>query len=282
MSLYQTQLHEQKPLTTGQITTLQIPTGQKIQSCTLYFTTAAGAAAAEADIRSELGNVRLTINGKDIVNATTIRILDMQEALGTRVGTAAGIAGAVELNLGRLLFVDPVARDFVGWGTADVSSIQVQITAGTLVNVANVQAITQRSPVSEVFQNYCKFISYPQSFNSTGDHTVDTLPRDLDSSYLAVQIDDGASGTITNGEVRVNGVTITEKLPANANAQFNSNKGYQAVSGYYNHFFTDGTISARLPMPGVTDLRFIQTFSVAPGAASYTVTPLTLITPYKA
>lgn len=279
MSLYQSQNHEQKSMTSTHTATLQIPTGGKIQSLALLFTTAAGAPVTEAQLRAEVGNIRLTINGKDVINCSAIQLLDLYEALGPHVGVPAAVAGVLELNVGRLLFTDPLLRDLVGYGTADVSNIQVQVTALTLTNVAAVQAISQRSAVSENLGMYAKYINYVQSFNSTGDHTVDTLPRDMDSNYVAVMIDDGASGIITFSECRVNANTITEKQQANVSALFASNKGYVQPTGYFLHAFADGSLGGRLPMRGVTDLRFINTFSAAPGAAGYNITPLTLIIP---
>lgn len=282
MGLYQSQVHEQKSLASSQVVTLQVPTGGKIQSLGLIFYTSGGAPVTEAQIRSEISLIRLTLNGKDVVNAPPVQILDLYEALGpSRVGVNTAVAGVMELNVGRLIFVDPAVRDLVGFGTADVSSIQIQITAGTLSAIASVKSISQRSPVPENLGTYCKFVNYPQSFNSTGDNTVDTLPKDSNSAYLGVLIDDGASGTITFGECRMNGVTITEKQDTNISALFASNKGFTQPSGYFMHWFNDGSLAGQLPMKGTTDLRFITTFSVAPGAGGYNVTPLTLVFPQQ-
>lgn len=277
MALYTTSVHEQRPLATGQQATIQVPAYGKIASLALIFTTGAGAPVTEAQLRAEVGNIRLTINGRDVVNASATQLLDLYEAMGTRVSTAAGINGVLELNLGRLLYVDPVLRDLVAFGCADVSTIQIQVTAGTLVNVASVQAVSERINENAPLGTYASFINYVQNFNATGDHTVDTLPRDANSGYLAAMIDDGASGTITFSEVRVNSVTIRERLQSNINALFTSNKGYAQPAGYYTHFFADGALMGVLPMVGVTDLRFINTFSVAPGAGGYNITLLRLV-----
>lgn len=274
-----TQIHEQKALTSSQTATLQVARGGKIQSLGLLFLTGAGAPVTEAQIRAEIGNIRLTLNGRDVVNASAVQLLDLYEALGNKVGTPAGVAGTLELNVGRLVYDSPDARDLFGFGTNDISTIQVQVTAGTLSAIASVVAISARTPEVENLGAHCEFISYPQSFNSTGDHTVDTLPRNMDSSYLAVMIDDGASGTITFGECRVNNQTIRERLSSAMNNQFCSNAGYVQPSGYFSHFFADGSVAGRLPMPGVVDLRFITTFSVAPGAAGYNIGALTMVTP---
>lgn len=277
MALYTTSVHEQRAMTSNQQATLQIPAYGKIASLALLFTTGAGAPVTEAQIRAEIGNIRLTINGRDVVNASAVQLLDLYESLGSKAGAPAGINGVVELNIGRLLYVDPVARDLFAFGTMDVSTIQVQVTAGTLVNVAAVQAISERINVNAPLGTYASFINYTQSFNSTGDHTVDTMPRDANSGYIAAVIDDGASGTITFGEVRLNSATIRERLQSNVNALFTSNKGYVQPAGYYTHFFADGALGGVLPMTGVTDLRFITTFSVAPGAGGYNIAILKLV-----
>lgn len=277
MGMFNSQNHEQKTLSTGAIATLSIPAGGKITSLALAFFTGAGAIVTEAQVRAEISTIRLTLNGQDVVNASPAQIYDLYEALGVRVESPAGLAGVVELNIGRLIFVDPILRDVFGYGTADVSSIQVAVTAGTLSAIATVQAVTERLPVNEKLGTYCKYINYAVSFNSTGDNTVDTLPRDLNSAYIALLIDSGASGVMTHSEVRVNSQTIREKLNIGVNDLFNSNKGFAQPSGYFAHMFADGTLAGQLPMRGVTDLRFVQTFTTAPGAGGYKIGALTAI-----
>lgn len=277
MSLKTQQVHESKPLTTATSSTIQIPAGGKIHNLVLRFSTSADADVTEAAIRAEIGNIRLTINGKDIINATATKLLDLYEALGVNVTDPAAVASVLELNVGRLLYTDPDARDIFGLGTADVQSIQVSVTAGTLSTIANVQGFTAREAKSENLGIYAKFINYAVSFNAASDHTMDTLPRDPDSSYLLVMADAGASGTMTHGEVRVNNITLKEKCRSSVNKLLNSSNRIATPSGYFVYAFADGSIKTRLPMVDVRDLRFIGTFSVAPGAGGYNLTALTLV-----
>ena len=282
MALTNTQNHETKAMTTGQQATLQVPTGGKIQSLFLLFETSAGVPVTEAQIRAEIGNIRVTFNGKDVINASANELLDLFETLGVNVFGAPTIpAGAMELNIGRLVFVSPEIRDLMGFGTADIANIQVQVTAGTLSDIASVQAVSSRTPVNENFGVHCEYISYPQSFNGTGDHTVDTLPRNTDSAYLALMINDGASGVVSHSEVRVNNYTIRERLSIAVNAVLLAESKYAQPAGHYVHGFFDGSLNGRLPMVGVTDLRCITTFTTAAGAGGYTIGALTLVTPAK-
>jgi len=271
------QVHATEPLTSNQNATIQIPSGGKINSLFLYFRDSSGDSVTEAQIRAEMSTVRLSLGGRDIINAPLFKLLDLYEFFGVKVAANTGIAGVVELNIGKLIYLDPIMRDACGFGTADIVSIQVSVTAGTLSNIASVQAFTRRQAVEENLSTHCRFVQYPQTFNSTGDHTVDTLPRDRNSAYLAVMVDDGASGAITNGEARVNSNTIIERCPINVNAAALSNDGYVQPAGYFVYPFTDGTVGANLPMTGVTDFRLINTFGTAPGTGGYTICPLTVV-----
>lgn len=268
-------VHESKPLTSNQVSTLQIPVYGKIQGLMLLFTGNAGALSTVAQLSAQIGQIRLSINGRDIVNATAAQILQGYTALGDNVTVSAGVDGAIELNFGRLLFTDPKVRDLFGFGGRDVSSIQVQVSALTLTaaQVANVQGFTAREAVAENFGSYISFIQYPQTYNAIGEHTVDTLPRDTDTAYLACMVTPGA-GVIANSEVRINSAIARERVPAAVNALFNSSNRYSQATGFFNHMFTDGALDAVIPMRGVTDFRIITGFSTAPGGNGYVILPL--------
>lgn len=270
------QTHDTKPLVTNQQTTIQVPVYGTIQSLVLRFTESSGAPAAVADIRSEITNIRLTFNGREVVNVTPARLFDFYAHLANHVAVPAGNVGNLELCIGRLLYDTPEVRDAFGWGTENIQTIQVQITSGTLVNVANAQVISARTAEQRVLGSHFRFIDFPQSFNATGDHTVDTLPRDPDSAYALVMTDDGTAGTITFGECKVNNNTVFDRIPRDTITQFLSNNRYAHTAGYYIYSFSDGAGGTLLPMSGVTDLRFKTTFSVAPGAGGYTMAALTL------
>ncbi len=268
--------HENRPLTSSANQTLQIPAGGKIHSIMLSFLTSAGAAVTEAQIRAEIANIRLTAGGKDIINCPAVQLLDAYEFLGTEVQENGSVAGAIELNIGRLLFTDPAVRDLFGLGTADVASIQIQVQAGTLSAIASVEAYTEREPVNEVLGTYARLINYPMSFNSTGQHTYDALPREEATAYAALMIDDGASGTIADSEIRLGQTSIRERVPLHVNKQLLSNNRLAQPAGYFVHGLNDGSLAALLSMKNVKDFRVVTNFAVAPGAGGYNITALTI------
>lgn len=269
--------HEAKPLASNTETTIQIPAYGKIFGLALNFTTSAGAAVTEAAIRSEIANLRLTINGVDHVNCTPAQLLDLYEHLSVNVASPAAIAGAVELNVGRLVYTDPATREIFGFGTANVESIQVAVRAGTLSTIANVQAFSERTQAKENLGMRMRYLSYARGFNATGDDTFDTLPRDPESSYLCLMVSQGASGAISQGQVKVDNLNIKDPAPAPINSLFSSNNRYAPVTGYYIHDFIDGSINSRLPMLGVNDFRLTHTFTTAAGAGGYSIAALTVV-----
>lgn len=277
MPLFTTQVHEQKTLATGNVATIQVPPNMlDIQSCALIFYTAAGAPAAEADIRGEISNIRVAVNGIDVVNAPPAALLNAYETLSTRVGVPASggsVDGTIELNVGRLLFVDPDARSFCKWGMLGVNSVQITVQAGTLLNIASVKCVTQRSGTATPLDNYVEFLTQNVSFNSTGDNVLDTLPRNLDAAALLINVNPGASGVIARSGIVLNGtVTITDQLTdTRINGLFCSNKGFAQPSGYFSHILTDGTVGSNLPFRGISDYRLVTNFSTAPGAGGYRI-----------
>lgn len=271
--------HSTRPLTSGATETLQIPVYSRIQDVILRFD------GNEAQIRAEVGLIRLSINGTDIISLTAAELYDLYEMLGVKVFDATGIAGAVSLNLAPLVYDNPTIRDQFGWGEVGVTNIQVSVTALTLANVSEVQAFSIRdtardangNPVKQPLGAHVRAIRYVQNFNAIAEHTVDTLPRDLNTAYLAVAVNDGASGVIADGRVSVNSVNVYERTPSNIARLAASRVGLAQIAGYFLYNFTDGGLNARLPMKGVTDLRFVTNFTTAPGAAGYTMLALTAV-----
>jgi hypothetical protein len=275
------QKHETKALTSSQQATAQIPAGGKILSLIAHFMTSAGASVTEAQIRSEIANIRLAIGGKDIVNTTPTIILDTYEMLQNRVGVPAAVAGTVELNLARLAFLDPAVRDGLGFGTFDQNSIQLQVTAGTLSAIASFEVHTTRIPSTENLGAYGTLLNFPRSFNSTGQDSMDTIPKNQSTTVVAFLVQTGASGVIVDSEVRISNAqfgtqTLRERVPLNVNKQELSNDGYAQPSGYFIHMMTDSNLAKRLPLAGATDLRVTTNFSTAPGAGGYGVAVLAI------
>lgn len=279
------QVHQQQTMVSNQTTTLQIPTGGKIHDIIIRFNDVNNVTTTIAEIRTEVtGNIRLSFGGKDLLNVPLARLLDIIAMGGSRTGVGGTLVpGGIQLNVSKLFYDDPKAAELFGLGTADVTNIQLQIGAGTIDDAGTVQVFTTRTAENQPLGTYWKLIDYPRNYNTAAQDTVDTLPRNLNSCYLAIFTNAGASGVISYSEVRVNGAIVREAVPFHANRIMNSSHGWNDAAGdslgegvYCNVIFADGALDSYLPMKNVTDLRILTTFTTAPGSGGYYNTALTL------
>lgn len=269
--------HETKEVVASATSSLRVPAFGKIHNIYLHFLNGA-ANATKSAIEAAVDRVRLSIDGKDIVNCTAAQLFAVYERLGTKLGNSSLDNGVMELNLGRLIFDMGQSKDVFGFGTFNVATIQVQITyKATTTGVTSCQLYTSREAVQNAaLGTYPKLYEYPQTYGSTGEHTVDTLPRDINTDYLAIFCDQGASGTgvVSFGELSVNSQNVFDRTPTSVMGTFNNERKMVQPTGLFDYMLTNGTTNDRLPMNGVKDLRLKTTFSTTPD--NYSLLALTL------
>lgn len=258
--------HDTKPVSDGAVLTFNIPSFDTIDDIVLEFRNA-GAAASKANILTSIGKVALAINGEQVVNCPISLLYKVYESLGVEVSQS--IDNVIGLNIGRYLFKSPNNEDYFAFGCANVQTIQLQVyCAASVTDITDLSISTVRRPVSTVLGSYIKVINYPQSMNTTGTSSVDTLPRDNNEAYLSI-LADAAGGTISTGECVVNGNSVFDPMTQAENDYIVSARGLGKVSGVFNYSFSDGSIKGILPMAGVTELRLKTTFSAKPTNGVY-------------
>ncbi len=179
------------------------------------------------------------------------------------------ISNSIGLNIGRYLFKDANNEDYFAYGCADIQTIQVQVYLNAAVTgLTDCQVSTIRRATNSALGSYIKVINYPQTMNSVGISTVDTLPRDSNEAYLSIMAHNGG-GTITGGECVVNGNSVIDPVSQKLNDYIVNARGLAAVAGIFNYSFSDGSIKGILPMQGVTELRLKTTFGTAPENGNY-------------
>ncbi len=258
--------HDTKPVSNGAVLTFNIPSFDTIDDIIMEFRNN-GAAATQANILTSIGKVALAINGEQVVNCPISLLYKVYESLGVEVSQS--IDNVIGLNIGRYLFKSPNNEDYFAFGCANVQTIQLQVyCAASVTNITDLSISTVRRPTSTVLGSYIKVINYPQSMNTTGTSSVDTLPRDNNEAYLSI-LADAAGGTILTGECVVNGNSVFDPMTQAENDYIVSARGLGKVSGVFNYSFSDGSIKGILPMAGVTELRLKTTFSAKPTNGVY-------------
>ncbi len=268
-------VHESKPVAAGNVITFNIPSYQTIDDIQLRFTNS-GAAATAANVKSSIGKVALNINGEQIINTPITRLYDIYAFLGQEVSQVGNPSNVISLNIAKALFKNPQYEKLFAIGCNNVQTIQLQVYVNSTVTaVTDVEVSTERRNFLSSSSSLIKVISYPQTMNSTGISTVDTLPRDNNDGYLFVLANNGA-GVIASGECILNGNSVIDPISQNVADYVASARGFAAVSGYFPYLFADGTISGVIPMQGVTELRFKSEFTTAPAAGTYDLCAVTV------
>ena len=144
-------LEESKPITAGAVTTFNVNAFNVIKDLYLEFTNS-GAAATLADCKAGISNIKVLLNGINILDVSVSQIADLFTFLGTRVQQTA-LTNVFSLNLGRMLYRFGLARDEFAWRcgrqgetnpSKKISSLIVQVSAA-----AGVTGITDVSLYSE-------------------------------------------------------------------------------------------------------------------------------------
>ncbi|MBP3687007.1 MAG: hypothetical protein J6J35_01430 [Alphaproteobacteria bacterium] len=259
-------IHESKAISAGTILTYNVPSFDTIDDIVLEFLNS-GAAATKANVLAGVGKIALNINGEQVVNLPIARLYDIYAALGTEV--TQNLTNCIGLNIGRYLFKDSNNEDYFAYGCADIQTIQVQVYLNsTVTGLTDCQVSTIRRATNQSLGSYIKAINYPQTMNTTGISTVDTLPRDSNEAYLSIMAHNGG-GAISGGECVVNGNSVFDPISQSLDDYIVNARGLAAVSGVFNYSFSDGAVKGILPMQGVTELRLKTTFTTAPTNGNY-------------
>ena len=264
---------ESKPVTAGAMTPFNVNCYGVIRDLMLEFTNS-GAAATLANCKSSIERIVVLLNGMNILDVSLSQIVDLFTFLGTRVQQTT-LTNVFSLNMGRLLYKAGITRDEFAWrcgklGNADptkkISSLVVQVYAGaTVTDITDVQLYSSRIDVEADFNDsYVQFNNNVQSFSSTGQSQVNTLPKNANDLFLLAIAYNGG-GTITQGETLVNNTNVTRAISQSVMDAINNLNGFGKIDGAYVHNFCDGSTNSGLFVNDVTsELSVRTTFSKAP------------------
>lgn len=266
-------LEESKPITAGAVTTFNVNCFSVIKDLYLEFTNS-GAAATLANVKSSIPNVKVLLNGINILDVSIAQINDLFTFMGTRVQQTA-LSNVFSLNMGRLLYRFGLARDEFAWRcgkqgeinpTKKISSLIVQVTAGTTVTgITDVALYSERLNVeAEWNDSYIQFNNNFQTFTGTGQSQVNTLPKNAEDLFLLAIAYNGG-GAISQGETLINNQNISRSISLAVNNTINNLEGYGVISGAYVHNYVTGSISSGLFVSDITsELSVRTTFTTAP------------------
>jgi hypothetical protein len=279
-----------KNVSANSVGVAEIPTGDTYYSLIFFCKDGSSVATSIANIKTSITNIVLKLDGEEHYNISPTDLYALQGYYGDNIA-AGGIAGILEFDLAEIRqqreakYVEQMA-----YGTANVQSMTVDFTFGTLTSLASIEVYAVRARTRKPLGAHKKVLTYSRSFASTGDQEIDTLPRTPNRLYRALHVDDGA-GAINSIAVALNGDKVHDAIP-NAVAQLVQERcGRNPQTGYYSlDFNLYGEIFGGLPMivsaqqgnqmvnVPVSDFRTTINWGTSPGG-TYRIIAETMETP---
>lgn len=248
---------------TNSIATAQIPATGTHFGIFLNFLAAAGTAISVADMKSEISNIIVRINGEQFIEGTPTFLLDLQKYYGDAIG-AGNVAGILPIYWAMPHLPTDRERNVFALGMEDVDQYVVEIHCGTLVNVSSVRIFTETAPLKRRMGQHRRIVKFPQSFATTGEQELTDLPLyGPDAAYLALHIEDNA-GTFQDVTVKIGNNAVYDHVITALESVLAERDFRTVQTGYYHvDFARSRDLAGMLPMSAVKDFRQLITWITA-------------------
>ena len=238
-----------------------------------------GAAVSLANMKSDISNVKLTVDGSVLYEADADFILDLYEhKYALRGGVAQ--AGVLPVILAPDHWSLNRESSAIGWGMKEAKSFQVEFTLGASVGTAGhidqIQCFVERIPENRPLGEHYRLLKYIRNFASSGVQEVTEIPteggRRVATTGWHIQ-HDGSAAVINNIEALVNNQSVFNIPPLVAKHRNEKAGRKWMVSAAAKDVFSlpfdlSNDANGYLPHAGLNDLRFRLNWSAAPGTYS--------------
>ena len=238
-----------------------------------------GAAVSVANIKSDITNVKLTVDGAVLYEADADMIFDLYEhKYALRGGVAQ--AGILPIILAPDHWTLNRESSALGWGMREAKSFQVELTFGASVGTAShidqIRTFVERIPENRPLGEHYRLLKYTRNFPSSGVQEITEIPteggRQVSTTAWHFQ-HDGSAGVINNIETLVNNQSVFNIPPLLAKHR-NEKAGRKwmadtnAKSLFSLPFDLSNDPGGYLTHDQLNDLRFRLDWSAAPGTFS--------------
>jgi hypothetical protein len=255
----------------GAVATGQIPTSGTHYATYLRCLSAAGVALTRAQLITDIGDIRVRINGELLIEATVTFLLDLQLYYGTP-HAATFPAGTIVIPWTRPFFATDAERSVFALGMADVSSFQIDVQVLGVAVLATIEVYSLVTPESRKLGQHIRINRFPQAFAAFGAaHEVVTLPKEGDTvGYHAIHIGPGTGvgSLVSLVTCKIGGNNIFENVSVATNQAVLEVNDRTPQAGYFHVDFlaTSNDMLGYIPMAGVKDWRQqITWITAAPG-----------------
>lgn len=252
--------------------TVRIPTGGTHYAILLNFLGSAGGASSIANIKTSVTNFILRHNGEQVMEGSSTFFLDLQKYyFDAYTAGAANVAGVVPIVFAPYHFNNFSERQVFAVGTKDIQTMTLDIVCGTLAagatGVTSIEVFSEVDPTVQNRNQYMKIKKFPQSYATTGEQEISTLPLEGASvAYKAFHIELGTNpGVASYTTLKVGNYAIHDQVKTAVNT-VRCNFGRRTPQAAYTHLDLgcNNDILAFLPMAGVQDLRLLINWTTTP------------------
>lgn len=190
---------------------INVDTAKNVHGVYLYLT-ASGTAATEAEMKSDIGQIVVTVGGSEILNLTATEVLDLYGFFNDRNG-AYTFTGQLPLiftpamlplteqtaryALGMLNDQDPTKRN-----TFSIRVTMLSPGGGLTVDNCEVHLVTDDFAPSTIGY-HTRWITHTRTFGSAAKETVDNLPKERNNMAALGYHIHHTSGTLTRVNLKV-------------------------------------------------------------------------------
>ena len=242
-----------------------------------------GAAVSVANIKDNITNVKLSLDGVNVLEADAHFLYDLADQQYSHNNVFTPQAGILPIFLTPDHLTNRVQGSALGWGMQGINSFQAELTfsanVGAVGHTDQVKVFVERSPITRPLGEYRRITKLARSFASTGQQEITDLPREGGSRVATtawhVQFDGSGGATLDNFEVLLNSQSVIANLPAAVHQHRAAKAGRKwlvsaAAKDLFSVPFDDSNdLNGYMSHGDVDDLRFRLTWgTAAPGAYS--------------
>jgi hypothetical protein len=236
-----------------------------------------GAAVSLANIKADILNVKLTLNGTTFLEASSTALYAIYEEQYAEQG-AVPRAGMLPITLAPDHLERTLDSDQLALGMGGITALQLELTLGaataTAGHVDQIAVYVERLPTTRPVGTHRKLLKFARSFASAGVQEITDLPFEAGSDAATAAyhlLYNGAAAVITDLEFIVNNQTIRKYAPLAAQSQNEKAGRKWMVAGAAGDLFSipfdlSGDLTGYLGHEDVYDLRMRTTWSAAPNA----------------
>lgn len=242
-----------------------------------FFLTAAGTGATRAEVGTDVGNIIIRYQGKQIFEATATQVLDLFKHKHDSKG-ALTTAGVVTIRFSRkdLPLAGQNGNYALGMidmrnGVAEAAVLTYEINwlspVALTIDAGQVFTEFDELPQREIGA-HVRVMTYTRSFSSTGNQDITDLPTKGVAGILAYHI---VNGNVSKISVKRDNTDIYRDLPIGIHQLAQREAGRTAQSGYTHICFDlQNDVASVAPLAGVSNWLVQPYWSVSP-AGSYSI-----------